>query len=72
VIAQAVQRDRVEPRLLARPSRVEAAIRAQDALERVAQQVLGERRVARAVDEEREQRTRVCGVESLEVLVSQP
>ncbi len=71
VVAQAVQRDRVEPGLLGAAPGIEAAPAAQDAFEGVAEQVLGERPVAGAVDEEGEQWTGVGGVESLEVLVSQ-
>jgi hypothetical protein len=71
VVTQAVQRDRVEPRLLAPSPRIEQALCREDALERIAEQILRQRVVTGAVVEKREQRPGVGRVESLEVLVSQ-
>src|SRR5579884_628277 len=70
VIAQQVERDRVEPGLLGRLAAFERPPRPQHPLERVGQQVLGERRVAAAVNEKREQPCRVLVVEPLKVLIS--
>jgi len=55
VVAQEVERDGVEPSLLARLARVEAPARAQNALEGVGQDVLGERPVAGPEDQEAKQ-----------------
>ena len=52
VVAQQVHRDRVEPRPLRALPRVVAPARAQRALERVREQVLGQRAVAGAVGQE--------------------
>src|SRR5207244_9399873 len=56
VVPQAVERDRVEPGLLAAASRVVPTARAQHALEGLRDEILGERAVARSVHEEAEQR----------------
>jgi hypothetical protein len=70
VVAQQVERDRVQPRLRRAAPPVEALARAQRALERVGQQVLRERPVAGPVREEAEQPLRLGLVEPLEVLVA--
>ena len=62
-----VHRDRVEPGLLARAP-APAAARPQHALERVGDDVLGERAVAGLVGEEPEQAVGVLAVEALEGL----
>jgi hypothetical protein len=70
VIAQQVERDRVQPRLLRAAAAVEPAPLPQRPLERVGQQVLGQRAVSGAVDEEAEQPLGLALVEPLEIRIS--
>src|SRR4051794_5852680 len=72
VVAQQVERDRVQPRLLRPALAVVLGPAAQRTFERVGQQVLGQRAVAGAVGEEREQARSLGVVEPLEVLVAHP
>jgi len=65
-VAQAVEGDGVEPRLLGRPTRPESGSGAQDLLEGVGQEILAQLRVAGTVREEPEQRLGVLLVEPLE------
>ena len=67
-VAHEVERDRIQPRLLARLALVEAVARPQGTLEGVGQEVLGERRVAGAIGEKSEEWLSVLLVEPLEII----
>ena len=63
MVAQGIERDRVEPGLLARLAAVESAPSPERTLEGVREQVLGQGSVSRPVDEEPEERLRMLFVE---------
>src|SRR5439155_15423373 len=71
LVAQQIERDRVEPGLLARLAAVEAPASAERTLERVGQKVLGQHTVAGAVAEEGVQRLSVLRIQPLKCLVPQ-
>jgi hypothetical protein len=71
MVAQEVQRDGVQPRLLRAAAAVVADPGAQRPLERVRQQVLGQRAIARPVGQEGEQALGLGGVEPLELVVAE-
>src|SRR5205809_1907246 len=70
VVAQAIERDRVEPGLLARLAPIEEAPASQCALERVGDEILRKRAVPAAIGEEAEKALSVLLVKALELLVA--
>ena len=70
MVAEAVERDRVEPGFLAPLAAVEPAAATQGPLEGVREQVLCEHSVAGAVDEKAEKCLGVVLVEAVELLVA--
>src|SRR5215208_967427 len=67
-VAQEVQRDRVQPGLLAGLAAVEALPGAQGALEGVRKEILRKRRISRSIGEKAEERLGVFLVKALEVI----
>jgi hypothetical protein len=67
-VAKKVERDRVQPGLLAGLAPVEALSGAEGALEGVRQEVLGERSIARSIGDEAEQRPGMFLVKTLEII----
>src|SRR6185437_6905494 len=70
VVVQAVQRDRIQPRLSAALTWIEAPARAQHPLAGIGQQVFGQDAVAGAIPEKGEQALGVLGIEPLEAVVA--
>ena len=70
MVTQQVERDRVEPCLLACATRIERPAGAEHALEGLGQEVLGQGTIARPVDQEGQKRLGVILVQALEALAT--